>query len=159
AVTTFSWPAIVSNWLATIGGESGGTKRGRAAVSGIPHFVEAFYSAKSSQSGDWNHTVLRFGNRFQWFVSLLKLARSDVWYTIGSVVNNRAFEAIARILRIPRVMHWVGSDIPAARASPAVLARLRKQHIVHMAVTEEAARELRELGLNPRIVPLPPTLT
>ncbi|MDQ6826830.1 MAG: glycosyltransferase family 4 protein [Candidatus Eremiobacteraeota bacterium] len=91
-------------------------------------------------------------------MSLLEIVFSDVWYTIGATRSNRFIEATAALLRKPRVMHWVGTDIEVARKNPSVIARLKAQHVLHLAEVDWTARELHDLGFAARIAPLPPRL-
>jgi glycosyltransferase involved in cell wall biosynthesis len=84
------------------------------------------------------------------------LAACDVWYTIGSPNSHRWLDVVARLLRKPRVTHWVGSDIAALRENVALKADLERRNIVHLAEVEWTAGQLRALGFAPRIAPLPP---
>ncbi|MBV8246778.1 MAG: glycosyltransferase [Candidatus Eremiobacteraeota bacterium] len=127
------------------------------AISGLDFFVAELFGGQQAATG-WTHRLLQFSSRFERLSSLVSLVRSDVWYTVGTARNGRACEAVARFLRKPRVMHWVGSDIEVLRSDPALVSHLSKPHVVHLAEADWTARELAHIGLRARIAPLPPRL-
>ncbi len=133
--------------------------RRSVAISGLQFFVCEFFDRTKEPLTGWQHRLLKFGSKFKAVKCLLALARSDVWYTIGEPKSNHFLEMVARLLRKPRVMHWVGTDLQIAREDPKIVAKLKEQRIVHLAEVEWTANELHDLGLVARIAPLPPRLT
>lgn len=107
----------------------------------------------------WRHRILPSGSRFKALLSLIALLRSRVWYTIGAPKSNPFLETTARILRKPRVVHWVGTDIQVAQQDSKIAAALNAPHILHLAEAEWTANEVRALGFDAHIAPLPPRLT
>jgi hypothetical protein len=80
---------------------------------------------------------------------------SDVWYSIGSPVTDRWVYLFARLLRKPRVIHWVGSDIEYYRNTRTLHKQLRNAATKHLTEVSWTAEELQGLGLPSEIVPLP----
>jgi len=132
--------------------------RRSVAISGLQFFVGELFDHTKEPFTGWQHRLLKFGTKLKAAKCLLALARSDVWYTIGEPKSHKFLEATARILRKPRVMHWVGTDIQVARENPELVVSLKKQHVVHLAEVEWTAKELHEMGLAAHIAPLPPRL-
>jgi hypothetical protein len=79
-----------------------------------------------------------------------------VWYSIGDATADRWLRLAARVLRKPRVMHWVGSDITRLNEQRRLRAALSSSNILHLAEVSWTARELQSAGLFPRIAALPP---
>ena len=88
------------------------------------------------------------------------LARADAIYFIGGGAGRNRLVTLARVFRIPVVMHWVGTDCLNAARHVAAGRKLGAQarYCRHWAITPGLAEELRALGLNPAVVPLSSTV-
>ncbi|HTU82233.1 MAG TPA: hypothetical protein VMF61_08895 [Candidatus Acidoferrales bacterium] len=134
---------------------AGSARKRSAAISGLGLFSAEVAEQVERLSPVWSVRMLRTGSRLEVLSSLYNVFRSDVWYSIGSPITDRWVHWWARLLRKRRVVHWVGSDIEHARQTAWVCKQLRSPRIKHLAEVDWTADELRELGMNPEIVPLP----
>jgi hypothetical protein len=134
------------------------TQPRQVAISGLDIFATDVAALNNQLGTGWNAQVLQFENRYGLVGSLYSLARADVWYTVGTPTVGRSFQVLANVLRKPRVMHWVGTDIDAARRRPEILDALQRPWITHVTEVEWEADELRELGVRAQIAPLPPRI-
>jgi len=128
----------------------------RVAISGLGLFCEAIAEELVRSRSDWEPDILWTNSRAEVIASLFKLLRADVWYTVGSPVSDRWLELLARILRKPRVIHWVGSDIETVRRTGNLRSRLTAARVTHLSEVEWTAGELRSYGIDSHIVPIPP---
>ena len=128
----------------------------QVAICGLDIFATDVADLNNRMQTGWKAQVLQFGNMYETASSLYRLARSDVWYTVGTPQVARSARVISRILRKPRIMHWVGTDIEVASRKPEVLDGLRGDSTTHLTEVEWEANELRALGIEAAIVPLPP---
>jgi hypothetical protein len=126
-----------------------------AAVSGLGLFSAEVAKHVERLRPDWKASVLSTNSRLEVLASLFALVRSDVWYSIGSPITDRWVHLCARILRKPRVIHWVGSDIEYFRNSTFLHKQMHSIGIKHLTEVSWTAEELRDLGLQSEIVPLP----
>lgn len=130
-------------------------RKRRAAISGLGLFSAEVAEQVERLHPRWTVRVLRTGSRLEVFSALLHLIRSDVWYSIGSPITDRWVHLMARLLRKPRVIHWVGSDIEYFRNTPRLGRQMRSPNVKHLTEAPWTADELRTLGVNSQIVPLP----
>jgi glycosyltransferase involved in cell wall biosynthesis len=130
--------------------------RRRVAISGLELFCAAIANYAKASGMAWDPRLLRTNSRLEVLTSIYTIATSDIWYSIGSPINDRLTELFARILRKPRVIHWVGSDISLLSERPDLSKRLNAPGVTHLAEVNWTAQQLRALGVNSRIVPLPP---
>jgi hypothetical protein len=107
----------------------------------------------------WHAQVLHFETKIEHVSSLLQLARADVLYSIGQPVLGRNVRALTKMLRKPRVVHWVGSDIRLLESQPQLRRDLNGARIAHITEIEWEVEELRSLGIDAAIAPLPPRLS
>jgi hypothetical protein len=135
-------------------GANGHRKR-QVAVSGLGLFSAEVAKHVERLRPDWKTSVLSTNSRIEVLASLFALLRSDVWYSIGSPITDRWVHLWARLLRKPRVIHWVGSDIEYFRNTVSLHKQFRSMGIKHLTEVSWTAEELRELGLQSEIVPLP----
>ncbi len=90
---------------------------------------------------------------------LLSLFFSDVIYLIGGDLRHNRFYRMALMLNKKLIFHWVGSDILEMKAW---LARGRQfslplvNRVFHWAEADWTAEELKEMGIESKIVPLTP---
>ena len=90
---------------------------------------------------------------------LTGLLRADVWYSCGGATSWKAalIASAALHLRIPTVMHWIGSDVLEARDYFRRRQSFRR-HIAdrfeHWATAPWLADELRDLGIEASVMPL-----
>ncbi|MBV8148858.1 MAG: glycosyltransferase [Candidatus Eremiobacteraeota bacterium] len=132
-----------------------GRRRRQVAVSGLGLFSAEVAKHVERLRPDWKASVLSTNSRIEVLAALFALLRSDVWYSIGSPITDRWVNLCARIFRKPRVIHWVGSDIEYFRNSTFLHKQMRSLEIKHLTEVSWTADELRELGLQSDIVPLP----
>src|SRR5205823_2383422 len=128
----FSWASIVDPWLDSVS-RPARNPSGRVAISGLPYFVENIFNSEAETSTGWKHRMLQFNSHFQGFAALFDLVRSDTWYSVGSMYDGRMCEMYAAMRRMPRVIHWIGSDIAKVRSNATLIRQLRKPNIVHLA--------------------------
>ena len=158
----FSRPDIAARFEArleaNLTGRDGSTRevRHRVAISGLGLFCAEVAKYAGAFTPEWEPRMLRTRSRFEVLASMCTLASSDVWYTIGSPITDRWLHLTARLLRKPRVIHWVGSDIAALSDNLSLKPALQGRNILHLAEVEWTADQLRTLGFEPRVAPLPP---
>jgi len=87
-------------------------------------------------------------------VSVLELAASDVWYTIGQTNVPRSFELAAILTRKRRLVHWLGNDADLLSSNPRLLQKYRSSRFEHFAQNSEVLDRLSEMGIPSRIAPL-----
>ncbi len=127
----------------------------RIAISGLSLFCAEVAQCTKSFAPEWEPRILRTSSRVDVLTSVYTLATSDAWYSIGNPVSDRLLHLTARLLRKPRIIHWVGSDIAALTEDPSVRPAVESAY-AHLAEVDWTAAQLRSVGLNPRIAPLPP---
>jgi glycosyltransferase involved in cell wall biosynthesis len=130
--------------------------RKRVAVSGLSIFCADVANYARSIVPEWHVDLLRTNSRFEILTSMFKLCGCDVWYSIGNPATDRWLAVAAKILRKPRVIHWVGSDILILGEQPHFRKVLSTRTMMHLAEATWTAQELQQYGLKSRIVPLPP---
>lgn len=128
----------------------------RLAVSGLHIFCADIAGYARTLVPEWDVRLLRTNSRLEILTAILSLAGCDVWYSIGNPVADRWLTFAARLLRKPRVVHWVGSDILALAENSALRLRLNSRNILHLAEATWTVEELQSYGLAPRLAPLPP---
>lgn len=133
-----------------------GGRRRRVAITGLPLFCEEVARQIRRLDPSWEPIVLQTRKHRQVLRALYTLATADVWYSIGSPVPDRWIYWLARLLRKPRVIHWVGSDIESLRSRPGLAPLVSAELVHHLAEADFTARELRQLGVPSQVVPLPP---
>jgi glycosyltransferase involved in cell wall biosynthesis len=128
------------------------------AISGLGLFCGDIAEHARSVTPEWDTRLLRTNSRLELLTAIVGLSASDVWYSIGSAASDGVLHRVARVLRKPRVIHWVGSDIVKLRQDPRLQALLSGPNVTHLAEVAWTAEELRVLGFNARIAPLPSRL-
>jgi glycosyltransferase involved in cell wall biosynthesis len=128
----------------------------RVAISGLGLFCAEIAEHARTVAPEWETHLLHTSSRLEVLTSVLTLMSCDVWYSIGSPVPDRWVHLAARLLRKPRVIHWVGSDIAGLNEHPQLRALLCAPNVVHLAEVGWTAEQLRTYGFEPRIAPLPP---
>lgn len=126
----------------------------RVFVTGIPAFGDLMVRLSGTNSG-LEVRYARNRSRFEVMQSLFALARSDVWYSVGSVASSRWLIGCARLFHKQRVMHWIGSDILRAEKEPSVL-RQFDTTVRHLASAPWNRDELAALGIEAKVAPIPP---
>lgn len=130
--------------------------RHRVALSGLGLFCAEIAQYGKVYAPHWETRHLRTNSRLDVLTSIFTLATSDVWYSIGSPITDRWVARVAKILRKPRVIHWVGSDIAWLAEDESLRKMLAGTHVSHLAEVSWTADQLREVGFLPQIAPLPP---
>lgn len=128
----------------------------RVAISGLDLFCAEVAQQVKRHAPEWEPRMLRTNSRLEVLTAMSVLAGSDLWYSIGSPMTDQWLHLVARLLRKPRVVHWAGSDIGTLEQSPRLRRALDIPRISHLAEVDWTAEQLREQGLEARIVPLPP---
>lgn len=128
----------------------------RVAISGLGLFCAEVAALVKTIAPQWEPNVMRTNSRLDVLTAVYTLVRSDVWYSIGSPITDRWVHRVARLLRKPHVVHWVGSDIATLAEQPPMRAALRDSTTTHLAEVEWTAAQLLEQGFQARIAPLPP---
>jgi glycosyltransferase involved in cell wall biosynthesis len=132
-----------------------GHHKNTVAISGLGLFSAEVAKQLERLRGDWTARVLSTNSRLEVMASLFTLLRSNVWYSIGSPVTDRWIYLCARLLRKPRVIHWVGSDIEYFRNTKPLHKQMCTGSIKHLTEVDWTADELKALGVRSDIVPLP----
>lgn len=143
------------NRIAARGAAHKNGKTRRVAISGLDLFAAEMAAQVERLHPDWQASILRTRSRLEVVISLWNLGRSDLWYSIGNPMSDRWLDLFARAIGIPRVMHWVGSDIETLRNSDALRRGVSAPWIRHLTEVDWTAAELAELGLDSEIAPLP----
>jgi glycosyltransferase involved in cell wall biosynthesis len=124
-------------------------------VSGLELFSQDLVRLNNQMGTGWEARYLPLSSWRGVMSGMLNLAVSDVWHTIGTPKLSRSMRSIARLLRKPHIMHWVGTDIVVASRMPSVLNDLRDEHVTNLTETAWEAEELRASGIDAQIAPLP----
>jgi len=130
--------------------------RHRVAISGLSLFCAEVAKYAKAFTPEWEPRLLRTSSRLDVITSIFTLASCDVWYTIGSPITDRWLQLASRLLRKPHVIHWVGSDIATLCDHPEILQAVQARNAMHLAEVDWTASQLRVLGFEPHIAPLPP---
>jgi glycosyltransferase involved in cell wall biosynthesis len=136
--------------------ESQRKNRRLVTISGLDIFATEIARLNNTSQTGWNAIVLQFETRYEALSSILSLARSSVWYTIGTPLPTRLLRYAARLLSKSRIMHWVGSDIETASRNPALVEDLNKTCASHLTEVDWEVEELQRIGISAKIAPLPP---
>ena len=127
----------------------------RVLILGYPYFVDKLLELGSGSP--YRFEALPKKGFRMW----LALFRTDLVYLIGGDLRPNRFYRMALILRKKLIFHWVGSDILAMREwrnlgkrfAPAFLKR-----VTHWVEVEWTAKELAELGVQAKVIPLTPAV-
>lgn len=130
--------------------------RKRVAISGLRIFCADIAGYARRIAPEWELRLLRTNSRLEILTAVIALAGCDVWYSIGNPVSDRWLTLASRLLRKPRVVHWVGSDILALARDASLRSQLSSRTILHLAEATWTVAELERHGLMPRLAPLPP---
>lgn len=129
--------------------------RYRVAISGYGLFCADVARNIERLHPEWEAQILRQGSRVETLSALFHLGRAQVWYTIGSPHGSRWMRYCAKVFGIPRVTHWVGSDIESARVDAVLRRAVQASRATHLAEVDWTVTELRELGFEAKTAPLP----
>jgi len=130
----------------------------RVVISGLHLFTAQIAEQIELHASDWSPHIIRMRARIELFASMLHLLNADVWYSIGAPIGDRRLHLLNRVLRKPRIIHWVGSDIDKLRADPHLRTLCRLPYVRNLAEADWTLAELRELGIEATLAPLPPRL-
>ncbi|MGB6987170.1 MAG: hypothetical protein WBD74_14455, partial [Candidatus Aquilonibacter sp.] len=133
-------------------------ERRHVAISGLELFTAQVVHELTLSPNGWLADPLRLHGRLEVASSMTSLATCDVWYSIGLPIGDRWLHLFARLLGKPRVIHWVGSDIVALRNNPGLRRWCRSRRVLNLAEAEWTIDELRALGIEASLAPLPPRL-
>jgi|SRR5579872_344170 len=151
---------VVDSFLEYLGRKLSRTNRSsrtkRVAISGLDLFGIEIANINDNMDSCWQAEVLQFQTRYDIVRSMLVLAGSDVWYTIGSALVSPWLIRVARVFRKPRIMHWVGSDIELASKRADILKEVKATTLLHLTEVDWEVKELKSIGIESKIAPLPP---
>jgi glycosyltransferase involved in cell wall biosynthesis len=133
-------------------------ERRHVAISGLELFTAQVVSELERRPTAWLADPLRSRSRLEVASAMLSLATCDVWYSIGSPIGHRWLHLLARCLGKPRVIHWVGTDIVALRNNAGLRRWCRTRKVQNLAEATWTIEELRALGIQAKLAPLPPRL-
>lgn len=132
----------------------------RILILGHPYFVNKLREL-ATRFGPTNtpYHFMKFGRSKigKW----ISLWRCDLIYLIGGDLRPNRFYHLALFLRKKIIIHWVGSDIldmMSWRNQGNQFSRKLVGEAVHWAEVKWTAKELKELGLYCRVVPLTPAV-
>lgn len=128
------------------------------AISGLELFTAQVARELDARRTGWLADPLRLRGTLEVASSMLSLASCEVWYSIGTPIGDRWLHLLARMLGKPRVIHWVGSDITTLRVNPGLRRWCRHPNVQNLAEAAWTIEELRELGIDAKLAPLPPRL-
>ena len=132
--------------------------RRRVAISGLELFSAQVANELETLQSPWTAELLRTRARLEVATSMVTLATCDVWYSIGEPTGDRWLRMFARLLRKPRVIHWVGSDISTLKMHAGLQRYCRRRRVRNLAEVDWTIDELRDLGILAQLAPLPPRL-
>jgi hypothetical protein len=129
----------------------------RVAISGYNLFTAQVADALQQSRLDWEPRLLRVNSNLERLTSFVHLVSSDVWYSIGEPIGDRWLRLLAAVLRKPRVVHWVGSDLQTLN-DPRVTRACRGGRVRNLAEVDWTMSELQRSGLRATLAPLPPRI-
>jgi glycosyltransferase involved in cell wall biosynthesis len=133
-------------------------RRHRVAISGFNLFAAQVADVLQQSRLEWEPRLLRNNGNLERLTSLAHLTSADVWYSIGTPLDDRAFHVLARFLRKPRIIHWVGSDLHILGEKPTLAQQCKRSTVHNLAEVSWTIDELRGFGLRATLAPLPPRL-
>ena len=151
--------AALDNAVASRGARHSNGKSRRVAISGLDLFCAQVGEELEHGAYGWSAEILRTRVRLEVATSMIKLFSCDVWYTIGSPIGDRWLHLIGRMLRKPKVIHWVGSDIMALYSNKRLRKYCQSSNVVNLAEVDWTIDELRRLGIDATLAPLSPRLS
>lgn len=144
--------AFIAELNRTLPGKQTDTQR--VAISGHHLFVAQQARLLETSSTGWAASVLRTGARLEVLTAMFTLFRCKVWYSIGAPISDRWLLLLARMLRKPRVIHWVGSDISALRGNRSLRRHCTGRNVQNLTEVSWTQDELRNFGVPSTIAPL-----
>lgn len=132
------------------------TAKRRVAISGLGLFCGDVVRHAKELVPEWDARMMRTNSRLELLTSAATMATCDVWYSIGSAASDRLLHRLAGMLGKPRVIHWVGSDIARLAVDPDLRTLLTAPNVRHLAEVNWTAAQLKALGFDADIAPLPP---
>lgn len=132
--------------------------KNRVAISGLDLFCAQVGGELEHGDYGWTPELLRTRVRLEVATSMFKLPQCKVWYSIGSPIGDRWLHLLGRLLKKPRVIHWVGSDIMALYSNPKLRRFCTSPNVINLAEVDWTIDELRRLGVDAELAPLPPRL-
>jgi hypothetical protein len=128
----------------------------RVAVSGLTLFAAQIVKIMHAYPMRWRPEILRVSARLEVLTSILNIVNADVWYSIGAPIGDRWLHLAARLMRKPRVIHWVGTDITTLYRHPSLIRLCQRPGIENLAEVDWTIEALRKLGISATLAPLPP---
>jgi len=140
------------------------TRRTTVLLTGLPYFVRQLVEI-TFVSPEWRvlRPMLDAGEEYRkkrlkrLFILFNAIRRADVWYQIGGYLRRGTISRIARLMGVPMVVHWAGSDVLRAAQYAKANPRFAKMaaSLVHWAGAPWLVEELRAIGIESSFVPLP----
>ena len=130
----------------------------RVVILGLPYFGRIAESALRDHGWEAAYYDHPGRNALGWLRLVPAVLRARCFYLISSRIDRRSPQAIiARLLRKPMLIHWVGTDVVFAlesfRAGQA--SRFLLEHATHIVDAPWLAEELAEMGIASEYQPLP----
>jgi len=130
----------------------------KVLVTGLPYFARRIGSLVANDT--WRvsvQTPQAFGNanrrRFEHGRLIASLPFYELMYQIGGPTIDRRVINLLSSLHRPIVLHWVGSDVCAAKAQSVATQQGTEDAIVHWADSPWLQAELGEIGIKSIIMP------
>ncbi len=130
----------------------------KVAISGLPMVCAQVGEELMRGNYGWKPEYLRASVRLEVATSLIKLLSCDVWYSVGSPIGDRWLHLLAKLLRKPRVIHWVGTDITSLYSDKRLRRFCESPRVQNLAEVDWTIDELCRLGVQASLAPLPPRL-
>lgn len=130
----------------------------RIVILGLPYFGKIAEAALRDHGWEAAYYHHPGRNPLGWLQLLPAVFRARAFYLISSRIDRRSPQAIiARLLRKPMLIHWVGTDVVFALESfrAGVASRFLLDHATHIVDAPWLAEELAEMGITADYQPLP----
>lgn len=96
------------------------------------------------------------GNQIKKLVGLIDFFRNtDVVYRVYSPAH-LPFMMLAKLMRAPVVIHWIGSDVLSATDNPILYRKIASQAALNITCYEELQNELADVGIAAEVIPIVP---
>jgi glycosyltransferase involved in cell wall biosynthesis len=134
-------------------------KARRIVIGGLPYFGRMLASLLTGDGWEARYVAsagLRPGG---WISTAAAIGGADLVYLVGGQVERWSRpDWLARVTRVPIVMHWIGSDVTYALAAArrGRASRTLITSLTHWAEVDWTARELEPLGITADRVALTP---
>lgn len=136
------------------------TKLRKITMFGLPYFsqhlVKLINSSCSHLQSHFVDIKREKSLLARYFLLARKISSSDLIYQIGGFPRKKIVQLI-RILNVPLIIHWVGTDVLAAREHFGKISNhyLCEENIIHWTDAPWLVNELKEIHIQAKFIPLP----